>query len=184
MTTRENLATIAEIEATIPYHGYVMSLDSNITEIIEPFPKWSLKKADKKWCAAFVYYCCNKAGYNLPVRSENPKMKYNFAGCLGWEQWAQLEENQFYISVNDEEFSPTRGDIILFDNVFDPGSHDHIGIIVDPDKDNITVAEGNVNNISTVLKRPKSKNLRGLIRLPERWSYGSKGIIKQELFVH
>ena len=179
ITSREILAQIAEEEALHPFHGYVMSLDSNIEDIIRPFPKWNLKEADGKWCAAFVYYCCNKAGYNLPVRSPNPEMKFNFAGCLGWEQWANLDENRFYTDFCDVDNSLKRGDIMLFDNVFDPGPHDHIGIIIDTQDSYISVAEGNVNNLSTIIKRPKDRNIRAIIRIPNGWRYQEEEVINE-----
>ena len=101
----------------------------------------------------------------------NRGLKYNFAGCLGWEQWAKLDEYNFYRSANEPTFSPEPGDLVLFNRVFLPGAHDHIGIVLENRKESLLVAEGNVNNLSTVLERPKNSKLRGFIRIPDGWIY-------------
>jgi hypothetical protein len=145
MRNREDLATIAEKEALRPYHGNVMTLKSNLSPIINLFPKWNLKAAENKWCAAFVYYCCVECGYNLPYKLEHPKIGFSFAGCGGWDDWAKLKK--FFISSRSAGFNPERGDIILYDRVFDPGPHDHIGIILRNETDSLIVTEGNVNNL-------------------------------------
>ena len=40
------LANIAKTEAKKFFHGYVMKTESNLDEIIKPFPKWTKKEAD------------------------------------------------------------------------------------------------------------------------------------------
>jgi hypothetical protein len=167
MDKREKLAQIAYEMALKPFHGYVMTMKPNLDPIINLFPPWPLKKWDKKWCAAFVYYCCRLAGFEIPVRYPDPKIECNFAGCYTWEQWAKLECNNFYFSVKkNREFIPQRGDIVLYDKVFDHGPHDHIGIIIENREKTILVAEGNVNNISAVIEREKNSHIRGFIRIP------------------
>ena len=76
MPIRSDLVLVAKEAAETPFHGYVMTLKSNLRPIVDPFPKWSLRKA-----------------------------------------------------------------------------------------------EGNVNNLSTVLERPKNSRLRGFIRIPDGWIY-------------
>lgn len=169
MNNRYTLAKVAEAAALRPFHGYVMSLKSNLVPIISPFPKWSLRKADKKWCAAFIYYCCIKAGYNLPVKHPHPNITCNFAGCFAWEQWAELKENNFFHKAKNSSFKPDKGDIVLYNRVFDPGPHDHIGIILENMGNDLIVAEGNVNNLSVVLTRPVNSHVRGYIRIPDNW---------------
>ena len=62
---------------------------------------------------------------------------------------------------------PQIGDIVLFDCVFRNEEHDHIAIIVDVNKDFITTAEGNFNNVSAIVKRTYN-NVRGYIRLDDK----------------
>ena len=70
MTTRKHLASIAKAMAQISFHGFVDGERSNLELIIQPFPKWTLEEADRLWCAAFVYYCCVKAGFEIPIRPD------------------------------------------------------------------------------------------------------------------
>lgn len=174
MIKREKLANIAKEEAQKCFHGNVMNAESNIQPIANLFPKWSLENWDGKWCAAFVYYCCIKTGFNIPVKYPNEKITCNFAGCKAWELWANLSENKFYYSREDKEFLPDKGDIVLYDKVFCDEPHDHIGIIIEAKKDLIIVAEGNINNVSGVIERKKNNHIRGYIRIPNDYDFNIK----------
>ena len=171
MTKREKLANVAKIEAQKCFHGNVMTVESNIELIAELFPKWSLDNWDDKWCAAFVYYCCIKAGFNIPVKYPDEKVTFNFAGCNAWEEWANLSENKFYFSREHKNFTPEKGDIVLYDNVFCNKAHDHMGIIIENKIGSIKVAEGNINNVSGVIERNKNNNIRGYIRIPNDYDF-------------
>jgi len=173
MTKREILAKIAKIEAQKGFHGHVMGLESNIQPIVDLFPKWSLEKWDNKWCAAFVYYCCMSAGYNFPMKYPDDSVTCNFAGCIAWEQWGTLSENNFYYSESVEYFTPEIGDIILYNRVFCEEPHDHIGIIIENQKDSFLVAEGNLNNVSGIIRRKRDEHIRGYIRIPNDYNYYS-----------
>ena len=59
--TRKLLAETARTKAQLPFHGFGEEEESNLEPIIRPFPGWTLKEADRLWCAAFVYYCCRAA---------------------------------------------------------------------------------------------------------------------------
>ena len=72
-TTRKHLASVAKAMAQISFHGFVDGEGSNLELIIQPFPKWTLEEADRLWCAAFVYYCCVKAGFKIPIRPDECK---------------------------------------------------------------------------------------------------------------
>ena len=85
--TRKYLAKVAGKAAQIPFHGYMEGKESNLEPIIRFFPKWSLKEADGLWCAAFVYYCCREAGFEIPIRPEACKTCH-LAGCIAWEEFA------------------------------------------------------------------------------------------------
>lgn len=167
MTFNNNLAKLAVENANYPFHGNVMGLKSNLQPIVDLFPKWDIENWDNRWCAAFVYYCCIESGYKIPVRHPDEAVKCNFAGCSAWEAWASLKENKFYYKMGDDDFEPNVGDIILYDNVFINQEHDHIGIIVEVQNEYFRVAEGNIGNISAIVKRPINTSVRGFIRIPD-----------------
>ena len=147
-----------------------MNTESNLQAIIAPFPKWSLKEADGNWCAAFVYYCCRKAGIPLPYHLKECKT-CNLAGCIAWEEWAMEDERIRYERATNHEFVPQAGDIVLYDDVFDGGEHDHIGIVLENKVDSIIAAEGNINNLSGILERKKDRHIRAYIRIPNDFLY-------------
>lgn len=167
----QELAKVAIREALKPFHGYVMTLRPNIHPIINLFPKWPLKKWNNNWCAAFVYYCCLQAGYGIPMKYPDKRVKHNFAGCSSWEQWAKLPYNQFYHRKDEKSFIPQKGDIVLYNRIFIPSAHDHIGILIEYHPEHIVVAEGNFNNISAVIERPINSHIRGYIRIPENYDW-------------
>lgn len=69
---------------------------------------------------------------------------------------------KYLLACKDD--TPKIGDIILFDNVFENKEHYLIGIIIDVDIERIETAEGNVNNVTALVKRSYS-NVRGFVRL-------------------
>ena len=178
MATRQGLADIAKIEAQRCFHGAVMQMDSNIQPIIEPFPgkygggKWSLDEADGMWCAAFVYYCCKKAGFKIPVKPKECS-RSNLASCYQWEEWAKADKRIEYFPSDEKDFFPEAGDIILFNNVFIDHEHDHIGIVIENKGASIIVAEGNINNVSGVVERKKDSHIRAYIRIPDNYEYNA-----------
>ncbi|MCG8569988.1 MAG: CHAP domain-containing protein [Spirochaetes bacterium] len=165
-TKRTKLIEIAEKLALTPLHGKIMGMEANIAPIINHFPNPTLKEFNGKWCAAFVYHCHYLAGYAIPFRCKNRKIG-TFAGVKAWLQWAKFKENSFYFSASNKKFKPAPGDIVIYDRVFDPGPHDHIGIILKVKNHIIRVAEGNVNNLSTIIERKTDSHVRGYIRIPD-----------------
>ncbi|MTI70557.1 MAG: CHAP domain-containing protein [Firmicutes bacterium] len=174
MKRREKLGIIAEREATKCFHGKVMTAESNLHPITELYEPWSVDSLDNVWCAAFVYYCCLKAGFNLPVKYPDERVSFNFAGCGGWLDWASLPEVNFFYSREDLNFTPERGDLVIYDYVFCDKEHDHIGIVIENYNNSIRVAEGNINNVSGVMIREKNNHIRGYIRIPEEYMYVSE----------
>ena len=170
--TREKLAEVAEEAARKPFHGYVNGQESNLAPIIAPFPGWTPKEADGLWCAAFVYYCCKEAGFEIPIRPDGCSCR--LAGCIAWEEWAIGDERIEYHRGPDGCL-PEPGDIVLYDRVFEGGEHDHIGIVLEKRADSILAAEGNVNNVSGVVERPIDEHIRGFIRLPDGYRYPTGG---------
>ena len=161
---REYLARIAQTEALKFYHGKLPGVPSNLQEIVAHFPNWTMEEADGLWCAAFVYHCVKNAGFDLPVRPKECEAG-SLAGCLSWEQWALADPRITYIKGSDPACLPLRGDIVLFDHVFENKEHDHMGIVLAVTDATITTAEGNVNNMSVILERPRDAHLRAIIRL-------------------
>jgi hypothetical protein len=168
----EKLATCAEAFAGKPFHGNTTGLPSNLTPITDHFPRGPRSDFEGKWCAAFVYHCCVSAGYDLPHRHPAP-LTCNFAGVRAWLEWAKLPRNRFYFARGNPGFAPQRGDIVIYDGVFDPGPHDHIGIVLGVAGHVLTVAEGNVGNISAVVERKMGRRVRGFVRIPEDYVYAA-----------
>lgn len=169
--TRKRLVDIAYKKAQMPFHGYIDGNLSNIQPIIEYFPKWNIKDADKLWCAAFVYYCCVEAGFEIPY-SPNECVTCSLAGCGGWEEFA-IKNNQIEYHKKDTDFSPKPGDIVIYDNLFCNQEHDHIGIIVEVKETTIIVAEGNIphSNQSGIIERTMDNHIRAYIRIPDGYRY-------------
>ena len=168
MATRDGLAYVARAEALKTWHGMVMGLESNLQPMVSLFARWSLKEADGRWCAAFVYYCCVTAGYGIPIRPKEC-VSCNLAGCGGWEEWAKADNR---IGWRTNTCLPQPGDIVIFDKVFENKAHDHIGIVLGDRGASILTAEGNLGNVSGVVERPKDGHIRGYISLPENFVYG------------
>jgi len=166
--TRKKLAHIAKTEAQRFLHGRVMCTEHNIHEIIESFPKFLIEEADGMWCAAFVYYCCKKAGFEIPIKPW--ACSCSLAGCNAWEEWAKADDKIIYAD-RDTDFTPAPGDIVLFDKVFIDKEHDHIGVVIENRDDSILTAEGNINNVSGIMERMKDSHIRAYIRLPENYVY-------------
>ncbi|WP_022933486.1 hypothetical protein [Treponema bryantii] len=100
--TRKKLATIAEKAAEFPFHGYIEGKESNLEPIIQFFPKWTPREADGLWCAAFVYYCCRQAGFEIPIRPDECKTCH-LAGCIAWEEFTQGENDHIGIVIENRE---------------------------------------------------------------------------------
>ena len=160
------LAEVAGQEAQKGFHGKIPGEPPNIHKIVELFPKWSVDEADALWCAAFVFYCCKKAGMCIPYKPTECSL--SLAACPAWEEWAKADHRITYVSGSDE---PQSGDIVLFDHVFCDSPHDHMGIVIEVKKDILVVAEGNFNNVSCVVERKRDTHIRCYIRIPVDFRY-------------
>lgn len=170
MASKGELAGVARAEALKTWHGAVTGLESNLQPIIRPFPGWSLKEADGLWCAAFVYYCCMRAGYNFPIRPKEC-VSCHLAGCGAWEEWAKADSRVGWLANTGQ---PQPGDIVIYDRVFENKAHDHIGVVVEVRENSIMAAEGNIGNVSGVVERPRDGHIRGYISLPDNFVYGGE----------
>lgn len=157
--------------ALLPFHGAIDGQASNLAPIVQPFPTWRIEEAEGLWCAAFVYYCCREAGFDIPYRPETCR-SCHLAGCLGWEELA-LGDPQIEYHPASEGFAPEPGDLVLYDRVFENREHDHIGIVLEKRAQAILTSEGNVNNVSRVMERPIDAHIRAYIRLPDGYSYSA-----------
>lgn len=169
--TRKWLAEIAREKAMMPFHGFVDGKQSNLAPIIGLFPKWNIVDADGLWCAAFVYYCCVEAGFQIPYSPEKC-VTCSLAGCGGWEEYALGDSRIEYHKV-EETFVPEPGDIVLYDRVFCDREHDHIGILLEVKENSIVAAEGNIldSNRSGIVERPVDEHIRAYIRIPDGYRY-------------
>ena len=167
--TRQKLARIAEEKARIPFHGFIEGKESNIEPIVQFFPKWNLREADGLWCAAFVYYCCEEAGFEIPYRPDEC-VTCHLAGCLGWEEFAVNDRRIGYHKATGQ-FVPEAGDIVVYDRVFINQEHDHMGIVLQRTEKTIIAAEGNINNRSGITERPIDEHIRAYIRIPDGYKY-------------
>ncbi len=167
--TRKALAEVAGQAAQLPFHGCVEGEASNLDPVIRFFPKWTLMEADGLWCAAFVYYCCREAGFEIPIRPDECRTCH-LAGCIAWEEFA-IGDPRIAYHQDGEGFVPEAGDIVLYDRVFENREHDHIGIVMENRGDTILAAEGNIANRSGIIERPKDGHIRGYIRIPDGFRY-------------
>ena len=170
-TTREKLAKVAKDMAQVPFHGEVDGMASNLAPIVRLFPTWSVKEADGLWCAAFVYYCCTEAGFEIPYRPNECKTCH-LAACFGWEEFA-INDQRIEYHRGAEEFVPEAGDIVIYDRVFENREHDHMGIILEKREHTIIAAEGNINNKSGIIERSIDGHIRAYIRIPDGYQYSS-----------
>jgi len=160
----QRLADIAAAEAAKFYHGNCMGALSNLKPIVDLFPysaTWTLDSWDNCWCAAFVYHCVRLAGYELSVRFPDDRVTCNFAGVIAWKQWAQLPAVGKWLHSDDVL---EKGDIVLFNQVFNGHSPDHIGILINCGADFVETAEGNFGNVSAIISRAWDR-VDGFIRL-------------------
>lgn len=190
---REIFAGIAEELAQIKICG---ERNSDIyMNIIKYYPEeTAFDELKNAWCAAFVYHCAIEAGLELPIRQ--PMFIYRFAGVGTWYKWAKEKgfcygfmSDDYYIQKSNtteswEErlagFVPSRGDIVIYNNIIEPDYkpkdsawHDHIGILLSCDGDNLMVAEGNADNknVSGIIKRKFDNTIAGFIRIPDGLIY-------------
>lgn len=78
---RSMLADISEALAARKITG--VPEDKLYTEICRYWPDTDIHKVLKNnWCAAFVYHCCVRAGFLLPIRYPNANHRLAGAGAV------------------------------------------------------------------------------------------------------
>jgi len=91
------------------------------------------------WCVMFQWWCAKRAGVPFP----------NTAHCNGVESYAK-EHGQWV--TNDFAV----GDFVIFDYEKD-GNRDHIGLVVEVDRNSLTTIEGNYADMVARVKRRTSE---------------------------
>lgn len=172
---RIRLGDIAEKLAKKQISG--VKSDEDYMEIIRYYPEQSaFDELKAAWCAAFVYHCAVKAGLELPIRYD-PLANTRFACVEAWYNWG--EENSFCFREKDG-VTPSRGDIVIYDNIIPEANkplntpwYDHIGIVLSVSGEQLTVAEGNMDNknVSGIVLRRRDKNVGCYLRIPEEYRY-------------
>ena len=95
----------------------------------QPYWSWYGFNSRVEWCACFVSWCLNQAGYSEP----------KFASCnsqgVPW-----FRDHGQWANGNYKDLAP--GDVIFFDWEGD-GSADHVGIVIGTDGERVYTVEGN-----------------------------------------
>lgn len=93
---------------------------------------------EQPWCAAFVSWCANQAGYDT---TNFPR----FVGCgTGFRQFKNAGATIHYEA--DGNYTPQEGDIIFF-SWSGTSDLDHVGIVKSADANNVYTIEGNTSNM-------------------------------------
>ncbi|WP_232016572.1 CHAP domain-containing protein [Paenibacillus baekrokdamisoli] len=170
---RSKLADIAEALAGDSIIG--VPGDERYREVCQHWPDPDIYKVlQNSWCAAFVYHCCRQVGLRMPIRYPNGICR--FAGVGAWLEWAQLPETGF-LHYDQDGFTPQRGDIVIYEKLLSDDSHDHIGIVLASDDQEIRVAEGNRDNqnYSCVFHRDRRHCILGYIRIADDYQFQFSG---------
>ncbi len=112
------------------------------------------------WHAAFVLWCCRKAGFPVPDRPAG--FWATMASADAWKFWAK--QNAYWFEEGME--TPQRGDILLLEWKDQGFTSDQIGIVSSYQKGNPVLHsyEGNIANQVRKLCRPLAQ-IQGFIRL-------------------
>lgn len=125
------------------------------------------------WCAAFVTWCAENAGLDMPVKCPS-RFGFTFAFVEGWQQWAL--EKGFWFDRGEQ--APLPGDIVIFNwnlSKVDANHKDrdsHIGIFSHMDGSQFVCEEGNTGN-QTAEKHRAASTIQGFIRIPDHYSFGA-----------
>lgn len=99
-------------------------------------PYWSWYGFENRvpWCACFVSWCANEAGYI------DSGIIPKYAACREGVRWFKEHEQW-----GDNSYSPKPGDIVFFDWNLD-GVSDHTGIVQYVEGDKVVTVEGNTSS--------------------------------------
>lgn len=122
-------------------------------------PKYLDLNVGFDWCCAFIHYLLIRAGYKLEL-TPLIDSTWHLGAVRTWYEFA-LEENKFL----DNNKTPERGNLVIFDYLLESVELDHIGIVLEVENDIIISSEGNVNNSTGIFRRIRKDNVRGYIKL-------------------
>lgn len=123
-------------EGSAAHHAIIDTYNANT-----PLPRGYAVKYTDAWCATFVSYIALTLGYTdiIPVECGCPQM---ITLAKSMEEW-----------VEDDNYTPNPGDIILYDwqdgtgsNSDNTGNPDHIGVITEVNGSDFKVVEGNYHD--------------------------------------
>lgn len=143
-----NLADFAEDEAAknLRWTGADSEAEKYLEIFREPMRRLGQigqAKIFYDWCGAFVFYCCDKIGLEVPVQPEG--FWATMALVESWRYWAK-KKGYWYPKGS---ITPKRGDIVVFDWDMN-GELNHIGIVrsYTPGSNVLQTSEGNKGNVS------------------------------------
>jgi hypothetical protein len=159
------LANIAEAEARrgLKWSNAQSEAEKFLRPMREPMRK--LGQIGKEpiffnWCAAFVTWCCRRAGYAIP----DQPIGYNATMALvdSWGFWGR----QQHLLIDWTTKNVRSGDVLLYEWFDGDSSLDHIGVFLRLRSDGrIEAAEGNARNKTSVVTHDPS-NVKAVLRLP------------------
>ena len=149
MTERQKrLVEIAREEAGKNYHGNTASSVSNLHPLAESLERKG-DLPDDDWSGAFAYRCAILAGYSLPPRYPDPRVRDGFHTPAAWYDYARLPKIGIW-QTDPVELEP--GDFVILRT--SEGRPDLMGIVLEADLQTIVLAAGNYRNHSAVIDFP------------------------------
>lgn len=109
----------------------------------QPYWSWYGFSGRVEWCACFVSWCINRAGYSEP----------RFAACAS-QGVPWFKEHGQWAAGNHTNVAP--GDVIFFD--WDGGGADHVGLVIGTDGTNVYTVEGNSGDACKIKSYPLTSN--------------------------
>ncbi len=169
------LCKIARIEGQLEFREFLNKAGPQIEKYLAVFrlPIYEVSQQSSfldltqgyDWCCAFVYWCCQQAGYEIPIRASLDS-HYTLA-CVG--NWLEYADNKkIWKDSKNFEYIPQSGDLVIFDKLLSENFFDHMGIVLNYDFDEkfIETAEGNIEKATGIFKRPINEQISGYICLP------------------
>ena len=152
-------------ESQIGYQsGEIDSVNKTVTFPYKDYNGWTVygrwlnigNSGQAAWCASFVSWCGDQAGFSVPKNANVLKTKKLYKDDSEYKTIAQ---------VNDGEYIPKRGDSIFFNKSLDDNKAEgnHIGIVTSYNKSTKTIyyVDGNGSATGKVIKQtcvPEGKN--------------------------
>lgn len=136
-----DLSGVEFVNGTRPGNQEIIDLAKAQVGNVGGQPYWSWYGFDSRveWCACFVSWCINQAGYSEP----------RFAACAS-QGVPWFKEHGQWAAGNYTDVAP--GDVIFFD--WDGGGSDHVGLVIGTDGTNVYAVEGNSGDACKIKSYP------------------------------